>query len=394
MSSTRIDVRSIVVGWMFVGAIAAALALAAVGTALGATLYPVPVAIAFLLAALHAAAVPLALRMPRTAGALSVVVVTALAVVQSPVVGAPWPWAVTTMVAQSIVVGLIGFQARSRVGVLVWLASVAGTVGASALYPTGTDAPTVNIIIAGSVTAVALAGGIVAREWRSIRAQLISERAVSAEEHEGRVLAEEKTRIARELHDVVAHSMSIIAVQATSAPYRHESVPAPVAREFEEIAEAARTAMQELRGVLSVLRQGDAEPDLAPQPTLADLPALIEHASRSGVDIVLDDDSGTTTSVSSGAALAAYRVVQEAISNAMRHAPGASIRVSCTIDRATLVVSVVNSASIGLFEPSEGGHGLLGMRERVRGVGGHLSVGPTDEGGYSVVARIPVRSTR
>lgn len=391
----RGDRRSITAGWILVAAIAAALASAAVGTTLGATIYPVPVAIAFLLAVLHAAAVPLALLMPRVAGVLSVVAVTALACVQSSVVGAPWPWSVTMMITQSFVVGLIGFQGRTRDGVLVWLASIAGTVGAGILFPKGTDVAAINLIIASSISAVALAGGIVAREWRAIGAQLVRERALSAREHDQRVLAEEKARIARELHDVVAHSMSIIAVQASSAAYRHPDVSPPVAQEFEEIAEGARTAMQELRGVLRVLRQGDTAPDLAPQPTIADVPALVETTARSGVEITLEfDPSLTRGSVADGVGLAVYRAVQEGISNAVRHAPGAAIHVSCVLDGETIALSVTNSRSGETPVSSEGGLGLLGMRERLRGVGATLEVGPSEEGGFSVVARIPTRSTR
>ena len=377
---------------MLVAAIAVAVALAAVGTTLGATLYPVPVALAFLLAVAHAGAIPLALKAPRTAAALGAVSVTALAFAQSTAAGSPWPWSITTMVAQAILVGLVGFTTRSRAGALGWFAAVAGTIIAALLFPKGTDAAAINIIIAGSVSAVALAAGVVAREWDSIRRQLVHERSVSAREQDLRMVAEEKARIARELHDVVAHSMSIIAVQASSAPFRHPDLAEPIAREFEEIAQGARTAMTELRGVLGVLRQGDSEAPLAPQATLADLPALVQSTTRPGVDITLEfvaDPEGD--SVNDAVGLAIYRSAQEALSNAIRHAPGTAISVSCVVDADAVVLSVHNPAPRGAPPSSGGGHGLQGMRERLHGVGGTLEAGPSPDGGFSIVARAPHR---
>lgn len=376
---------------MLVAAIAVAVALAAVGTTLGATLYPVPVALAFLLAVAHAGAIPLALKAPRTAAALGAVSVTALAFAQSTAAGSPWPWSITTMVAQAILVGLVGFKTRSRAGALGWFAAVAGTIIAALLFPKGTDAAAINIIIAGSVSAVALAAGVVAREWDSIRRQLVHERSVSAREQDLRMVAEEKARIARELHDVVAHSMSIIAVQASSAAFRHPDVPEPVAREFEEIAQGARTAMTELRGVLGVLRQGDSDVPLAPQPTLADLPALVESTARSGVDVTLEFQDPQAAPVSDAVGLALYRAAQEALSNAIRHAPGTTIEVSCIVEGDAVVLSVRNSAPRVAPTNGEGGHGLQGMRERLHGVGGTLEAGPSLDGGFSIVARAPHR---
>lgn len=377
---------------MLVAAIAVAVALAAVGTTLGATLYPVPVALAFLLAVAHAGAIPLALKAPRSAAAIGAVSVTALAFVQSTAEGSPWPWSIATMVAQAILVGLVGFQTRSRAGALGWFGAVAGTVVAALVLPKGTDAAAINIIIAGSVSAVALAAGVVAREWDSIRRQLVHERSVSAHEQDLRMVAEEKARIARELHDVVAHSMSIIAVQASSAAFRHPDVSEPVAREFEEIAQGARTAMTELRGVLGVLRQGDSEAPLAPQPTLAELPALVDSTARSGVDVTLElrrDLEGAP--VSDAVGLALYRAAQEALSNAIRHAPGTTIQVSCMVEGDAVVLSVRNSAPRVAPPKGDGGHGLQGMRERLHGVGGTLEAGPSPDGGFSIVARVPHR---
>lgn len=395
MSLDRKDRPSIVIGWAVVGGIVLALASAAVGTTLSTTLYGVPVALSFVLAVAHAAAIPFAIPRPAVAAVATAVAVTALALVQTGGGHAPWPWAVTTLVTHTIVMILVGAQARTRVGVVAWLAAVAGTIGAALLYPRGTDEAAINLIIASTVSAFALGLGIVAREWRSIRAQLVRERAVSAEEHERRVVAEEKTRIARELHDVVAHSMSIINVQASSAVYRHRDVPAAVAQEFDEIAAAARGAMSELRGLLGVLRDEGAPRELAPQPGLADIPALIEATQRSGVDVslVTVPSTGDLDADHRGDAigLVAYRIVQEALSNAIRHAPGSSITVTCRRDDDVLVVSIVNSRPTAPPPAVDAGHGLVGMRERATSAGGSIEIGPAPDGGFAVVARLPLR---
>jgi signal transduction histidine kinase len=256
-------------------------------------------------------------------------------------------------------------------------------------FPRDPDAAAVNIIVAASVVGAALVLGMVLREWRNIRAQLIRERAVSAEEHERRVLAEEKTRIARELHDVVAHNMSIINVRASTAAYRYSDVPAPVAAEFDDIAGEARNALSELRRLLGVLRAEDAERELAPQPTLGDIPELVRGIERSGVDITLTWD---VESLEAGAlaSLAAYRIVQEATSNALRHAPGAPITVACVRRGDVLELAVTNTAPPTAVEAGEPGHGVVGMRERAIGIGGTLDAGPTADGGYEVRASLPL----
>jgi signal transduction histidine kinase len=399
VSLTRRERPSLLTSWTLVAAVVLAIPSAAVGTTLGTTLYEVPVALSFALAVLHAAAIPLALPKPEFAAVVTAALVTAQATVQSAAGVTPWPWAVNTIVTHSIVIALIGLQARSRVGLAAWAAAAVGTVAVAFLYPRDSDAAAINIIIAISVSGVALGLGVVARQWRSIRSQLLRERAVSAEEHARRVLAEEKTRISRELHDVVAHSMSIINVQASSAVYRHNDVPPAVAQEFDEIATAARTAISELRGMLSVLRDDGMPQQLAPQPTLADIPELVHNAERSGVDVTLRWSDPATDAVTAATGLAAYRIVQEAMSNAIRHSPGAAIVVECSLEADALLISITNAAGRvapsgarieAPFPPLDPGHGITGMRERATAVGGILDIGPTPGGGYAVHARLPL----
>jgi signal transduction histidine kinase len=350
------------------------------------------VAIAFVLALAHAAAIPAALVKPVAAAVIAAIVVPVLSFAAMGGQHAPWPWAVTTIVTQSIVVFLLAVQLRARVAFATWIVSVVGTIGVWFVLPRDADESAVNIIVAASSVGAAFVAGMVLREWRSVRAQLARERAVSAEEHEHRVIAEEKTRIARELHDVVAHTMSLINVRATTAAYRYTDVPAPVVAEFDDIAAEARNALAELRRLLGVLRAEDAERELAPQPGLADVHELVRGAERSGAQIALSWHVERTDDLGSLASLAAYRIVQEAVSNALRHAPGAAIAISCVRRDDVLELSVTNGPSPEPAPAGEPGHGIVGMRERAAGVGGALDAGPTADGGYAVRATLPLRA--
>jgi signal transduction histidine kinase len=376
-----------------VGAIAVGIASVAVGASLGSGIYGMPVAVAFALALVHAAAIPTALVRPIVAAVASAIVVPLLSLAALGGAHAPWPWAVSTIVTQAIVIWLVAAQVRARVAFVAWLVSVIGTIAVWFALPRDADESAVNIIVAAAVVAGALVLGMVFREWRSVRDQLLRERAVSAEEHERRVVAEEKTRIARELHDVVAHNMSIINVRASTAVYRYANVSAPVAAEFDDIATGARDAMVELRRLLGVLRAEGAEQELAPQPRLSDIPELVQVTARSGVDVAFTwTVEGGDDGVSDLAGLAAYRIVQEAMSNALRHAPGAAIAVECVRVGDVLSIAVTNAAPSAATAEGEPGHGILGMRERAFGLGGTLDAGPTDDGGYAVRATLPLRA--
>jgi signal transduction histidine kinase len=383
------DRPSIAIGWTVLAAIVVGIASLVVSTTLSATIYGMPVAAAFPLALLQALAVPSALARPALAASASAVVVIAFALLQTHGGHAPWPWAVATIITHATVIGLAGLLTRTRIALAAWAFAIAGTIVVAFLYPRGTDEAAINIIIAGAISGVALGAGTVLREWRSIRGQLVRERASSAEEHARRVLAEEKTRLARELHDVVAHSMSIINVQASSAVYRHSDITPAVAQELDEIAAAARGAMSELRGLLSVLREEGMAQQLAPQPGFADIPELVQAAARSGVAISYRHSGDTDRVIPDAVGLAAYRIAQEAMSNAIRHAPGSEITVACHCGESWLTVAVANTAPSIRATVSEIGHGLVGMRERAAAAGGSIDIGPTPSGGYAVTARLP-----
>jgi len=234
----------------------------------------------------------------------------------------------------------------------------------------------------------------------SIGSRLGAQRALAAQaerteaERAQRAVLEERARIARELHDVVAHHMSLIAVRAETAPYRLPGLPEAARAEFGSLSEVAREALTEMRRLLGVLRH-DQPAALAPQPQLADLPALIDAARQAGVPVELSAPPALGR-VPPGVGVCAYRIVQESLSNASQHAPGAAVTVSVGHDDGAVLLRVVNGPG-GPPAPSGHehgpGHGLTGMRERVALLGGSLSAGPAPDGGFVVSAVLPVGET-
>jgi signal transduction histidine kinase len=271
-------------------------------------------------------------------------------------------------------------------------------VGASAVTAAGAVITNPQTSAAAIILTVAVVlGGVIVRSRRSSREQL----AVAERRHEGeRALLEERQRIARELHDVVAHHMSVIAIQAEAAPYKTADPPKELVESFGEIRASALSGLNELRRVLGVLRSD--RPDVAPQPGLDDLPGLLDSA-RSGGVTVTSGVSGTPRPLPEGVDLSAYRIVQEALSNAMRHAPGAAVQVHLHYGEAALVIEVRNDSCApgtqALWEqPGEpghsdgGGHGIIGMRERAAMLGGHLEARPAPNGEFLVTAALPLGS--
>jgi signal transduction histidine kinase len=203
------------------------------------------------------------------------------------------------------------------------------------------------------------------------------ERAVTA-------VAEERNRIARELHDIVGHSVSVMTVQASAVRRLMRADQAKERAALETVEATGRAALAEMRRVLGVLRSADGAPELAPPPTLEQLDGLADTFRQAGLDVVLDREP---TELPAGLDLTAYRLVQEGLTNTLKHA-GASrawVRVSC--DRGALHVSVRDDGRGGLCEP---GNGLLGMRERVAMYGGALSAAGGEGGGFELRAELPL----
>jgi signal transduction histidine kinase len=380
----------------------AAVAVLALGAALGSTLYGIPVVLALLFGVAQAAAIPLAIVLPRAAMALSVAAVLAFAVASKPQSGSPWPVAVTSMVALSCVILIATVRSDWRTGLIGWAVGVAGgvVVGLSALGSSGRGGAVVaDLIVFASVSGAVYLGALLVSQWQAVRRQLQREQQISASEFARREIAEERTRIARELHDVVAHGMSAIQVQASSARYRIPSLSEEAAEEFDDLAATARSAMGEMRRLLGVLRSEDTVVETAPQPGLAQVGGLVERAARSGSSVRLDDRIGPADAVAvdPSVSLTVYRVVQESLSNVARHATGADTLVMLTCGDGSVTVEVRNEAPAGrpasAPAPDTGGHGIRGMKERAALLGGTLEAGRTDDGGFAVRASLPLNSS-
>ncbi|MFF4950938.1 histidine kinase [Streptomyces chattanoogensis] len=289
------------------------------------------------------------------------------------------------------VMALVVLRTRPRLAVEMWaITFTLAPVGAAFLGTSLDGLPPLAIFFG-----VVLISAAAIRAWREERQQVVATQTATAEERSRRTLLEERATIARELHDVVAHHMSVIAIQAEAAPYRVKDTPPELATSFATIRENAVAALTELRRILGVVRSEDpdafAESDPeAPQPTLATLGSLYDSVRSAGltVEAVV---TGAPRPLPQGVELSAYRIVQEALSNTLRHAPGADARVEISYVLGGLGLRIVNGAPSRLAKPSPGaGHGVLGMRERVQMLGGEMTADHTEDGGFEVAAFIPV----
>ncbi|MFG3285150.1 sensor histidine kinase [Streptomyces sp. NPDC048111] len=306
-----------------------------------------------------------------------------------------WPWPPAVIVGHLLLMVCLGLRESTRTLVAVWLVTSAAGLALGAFPPTGSSSTYVLLIVLSGVV-LAFTGAVHQRE--EAERLLAEQETISEAERAQRTLLEERARIARELHDVVAHHMSVITVQADSAPYRLSGLDEAAREEFASIASAARESLSEMRRLLSVLRSEGREAagggERAPQPGVDRLQQLVEATVRAGQDATLSLAAGLPA-LPPAVDLSAYRIVQEALANVVRHAPGAATRVSVTCDGRHLTVVVVNGPAAGPGSPLEPsgagtGHGLVGMRERVRLTGGSLDVGPLPGGGFRVVARLPL----
>nr|WP_250762748.1 sensor histidine kinase [Streptomyces sp. MSC1_001] len=302
-----------------------------------------------------------------------------------------WPWTPPAVVGYCALMIALGLRESRRALFGVWLATGAAGYVLEAFRPAGyTSVHTLLLVLSGVLLLLTSA----VRARGDVQRRLVEQETISEAERARRTLLEERARIARELHDVVAHHMSVITVQADSAPYRIPELPDAAREEFTSIAASARESLAEMRRLLSVLRSDGSEGERAPQPGLDRVQQLVEATVRAGVpaELRLAADLGD---VPQAVDLSAYRIVQEALANVVRHAPGASTRVSVRADGGWLTVLVVNGPS---EEPGSSvergaagtGHGLVGMRERVRLTGGTLDTGPLPDGGFRVAARLPL----
>jgi signal transduction histidine kinase len=322
-----------------------------------------------------------------------------LATLVSMLLGLAWP--VTTQ-TQGIAVIVLTYGAAARkpwrraapTFLVLWPAAMA--VGAVHRSAAGS-----SILFALLVDAlIAMICFVLGQYQRTRRAylQALEARAAEAERNQrvlaGQAVAEERRRIARELHDVVAHHVSVMGVLATGARRSLVRDPAGATEALGSIEQTGRTTLRELRRLLDVLRN-DEEPaeesgDLAPAPGLTAIAGLVASVRQTGLPVDVQVD-GEPYPVDAGIGLAVYRLIQEALTNAVKHAGPASAQVRLGFGPSALTVEVFDTGRGPAVDADRrGGHGLVGMRERVALYGGELSTGPRPGGGFRVYARIPM----
>ncbi len=296
--------------------------------------------------------------------------------------------AVAPVVALLLVSWSIGAYEERRRAVLgltllvcgMWI-GMAVSMATGADHYEGTDFPWIGALL---IAPGALGMAFGART-RTLRAAEARTRELELERREA--IAAERARIARELHDVIAHSVSVMTVLAGAAEEMLKGDPAQAIEPVRAVQETGRQALVEMKRLVGVLRQGDEEIGLAPQPGLADVERLIAKVREAGLKVELRIE-GTPRPVPLGVDLSAYRVVQEALTNALKHAGGAPAVVTIHYRETDLAVEVTDEG--GTARTGEGGHGLVGMRERIGIFGGTFDAGPRESGGFAVRALLPL----
>jgi signal transduction histidine kinase len=346
-------------------------------------------------AALIALPLGLAAGTPLRAWRLQMVVAAVAPVLVRPLGSAGVPWPATLVFVAMYVIFTVSVRLDLHLVVGVWLVTDAVIVLGYLL--TGAGVETLNQAVPGILFAtVLIALGYLIGTRRRLKFELVEGRRREQEEQARSTLLEERARIARELHDVVAHHMSVIAVRAETAPFRIPGLPDAVKDDMAETSAIAREALTEMRRLLGVLRGADAGPERAPQPGMDRLEGLVAAVRGAGLAVevrVVGDQRPLPSAVE----LSAYRILQEALSNALRHAPGAPAAVEVGYEPERLRLRVRNDPPPVPGTPAAPGvpgHGIVGMRERVTMLGGTLSAGPTDDGGYLVEATLPLATAR
>jgi signal transduction histidine kinase len=263
------------------------------------------------------------------------------------------------------------------------------------IYPNG-DPYLLNLMLGALVTAVVISWGLLVRVRREhLRSLRDRARAIESEQRLRIEQARdaERRRIAREMHDVLAHRVSLLSLHAGALEFRPDAPPGEIAEAAGVIRANAHAALEELRAVIGVLRDGEApgtpEP---PQPTLADVPALVDESRAAGTRVACRVDVPADVPVALGRT--AYRIVQEGLTNARKHAPAAAVDVSVAVEEGRLVVAVVSRRPVGVAvaaDPLPGaGSGLIGLGERVALAGGELEHGPDAAGDFILRATLPL----
>ena len=337
-----------------------------------------------------ALAVVLALGLRRRAP-LPVTVVVCVLLIPRVVAGNGTPATFASFLASMVCVYTLA-RYSGRWAIVAGLAVLAAAVVVTAVLEQRTS-PTTPFDVVYPLAYFGLAAGLGAFvRQRALRMSAVEDRAVALEERLEReaelAAAEERTRIARELHDVVAHGLSLMVVQAEAAEELMDRAPADARERLHRVQDTGRQSLGEMRRLLGVLRAtGHDAPATAPQPSLAGLQELVDDAAAAGLKVEVRVD-GVLDRLPLGVELTAFRIVQEALTNTRRHA-GAAHATVCLTSRPGLLALEVTDDGAGPAG-TRAGHGLIGMRERVALYGGTLRTGPGRDGGYRVAAELPL----
>jgi signal transduction histidine kinase len=283
---------------------------------------------------------------------------------------------------------LIGLTAAALAGAFVYAGLYRGTQGYD--YP--------GLLVGVLLPVVAVGWGLFVRAQRDLmssfrerNARLESEQRLTVE------LAQqaERQRIAREMHDVLAHRLSLLSVHAGALEFRSDATAEEISEAASVIRASAHTALEELRDVIGVLREdSDEEHPQPPQPTFAEIPSLVDESRAAGMKVRLDESVVDDLEIPAALGRTAYRVVQEGLTNARKHAPGAAVEVSISTEPHSLLIEVLSRSAVGVSAgarvPSVGtGTGLVGLAERVALTGGKLDFGPDESGDFVLRATLP-----
>ncbi len=266
----------------------------------------------------------------------------------------------------------------------------AALVAGMVLLGTAADSTASAVDVLGNLT---FFGAIFGGTWlagRAMRRRRGREREliVDREERARAAVVEERTRIARELHDVVAHAISVIVLQARGARHALTDEPEDARGAIDAIEHTASQALREMRRLLGVLREDGGDVALAPQPSLAHLEVLVQHVREAGMPVEVRIE-GVPRELAPAVDLSAYRILQEALTNALKHAGPAKARVAIRYGQDSIQLDVEDTGK-GADGGQDGGHGLAGIRERVELFGGDLESGPRGNGGFAVRATLPL----
>jgi signal transduction histidine kinase len=300
------------------------------------------------------------------------------------------PGAISAFAAGAGLVAFFNVAVRGSRGAIVasTVLSVAAGVVYYLVYPDGDLPFALELLFIAVITFAVLAWGLFARAQRHLlRSSHERARQLEAEQraHVEQAREAERRRIAGEMHDVLAHRLSLLSVHAGALEFRPDAPPEEIAGAAAVIRETARSALQELREVIGVLREQPVDGVAPPQPTLDAIPSLIEESRAAGMRVASRIDAGGGEDT---VGRTAYRVVQEGLTNARKHAPAAAVEVTVAASE-RLVIEVISRRSALATEPVAGGTGLIGLAERVELAGGALEHGPNPRGDYVLRATLP-----